>query len=149
MANTSLSDLGGSIFVNGYDGELLITLKADGTCKAGWIVGQASGNGTARGVDLDGNLDELDGIAVERYDTDIDTAFTSGDAIEVVVPKSGKVYRVKADPTGAAYAGEPVTMHATTAGAIDNGGDAEAVHIGRLYRDMGASDTWAEIVWGV
>lgn len=148
MANTTLSSLGGKIWVDGYSGETIITLKADGTCKAGWIVGQASGNGTARGVDTDGNLDELDGIALPRYDTDLDTAFTSGDLISVVIPISGKTYRVKmTDAGGSLYAGEPMVL-TTVAGEVAAGADIEAVHIGRLRKSIVDDDTWCELVWG-
>jgi len=149
MANTTLSSLGGKVCVDGLAGEVIITLIADGTCKAGWIVGQATGNGTARGVDTDGNLDELDGIALPRYDTDIDTAFTAGDLISVLIPISGRTYRVPmTDQNGSLYAGEPMTL-TTVAGEVTAGADSEAVHVGRLRKNIVDNDTWCELVWGV
>lgn len=149
MANTNgVGDLGDSIFVDGEDGEDKITLKADGTCKAGDLVGQTSGNGTARGVDLDGNLDEFDGIARERYDTDINSAFTAADPIQVVRPKAGRKYRVKLlDQGGAKYQGEPMTF-SNTAGALTAVGDAESAHVCRLSKDIADDDIICEVVWG-
>lgn len=148
MANTNLSDLGGSIFVDGYDGESTITLLADGTAKAGSLVGQTSGSGTMRGVDLDGNLDEFDGILVERYDTDLDSAPTAGKACTVVRPKAGRKYRVQmADQGAAKYQGEPMTF-SNTAGIITAAGDAESAHVCRLSKDIADDDTVCEVVWG-
>lgn len=144
-----LSDLGGSIFVDGYDGERKVTLKADGTAKAGHLVGQAAGDGIARGVDVDGNLDEFDGIQATRYDTDIDTAPTAGVAVDVYYPISGHRYRVSmGDPGGAIYVGEPMIHHATQAGALYKGGDIEAVYSARLSKDAANGDNFCEVVWG-
>lgn len=146
---TLFSALGGTIFVDGYDGERKVTLLADGTAKAGWLVGQAAGDGIARGVNPTGNLDEFDGIQAKRYDTDIDTAPTAGLAVDVYYPISGHRYRIRIkDPGGAAYVGEPMIFIAGTAGALDKAGDIEAVHQARLSKDIANLDTFAEVVWG-
>lgn len=145
-----LSDLGGTIFVDGYDGETKLTLKADGNVKAGWLVGQAAGNGVAIGVDIDGSLDEFDGILATRYDTDIDTAPTAGDAVDVYYPKSGRKYRIHiGDPGTTLYSGEPMIHHATEPGAAYQGAASEAVRIARLSRDVANGDLFAEVVWGI
>lgn len=144
-----LSDLGGTIFVDGYDGERKITLIADGTAKAGHLVGQAAGDGIARGVDIDGSLDEFDGIQATRYDTDIDSAPTAGLAVDVYYPKAGHRYRVHiGDPGTTLYSGEPMIHHATQAGALYQGAAQEAVHQARLSRDVANGDAYAEVVWG-
>lgn len=149
MANTLLSQLGGSIFVDGYDGETIITLLADGTAKAGWIVGQSAGAVSARGTDVDGNLDETMGILKERYDTDIDTAPTANELVEVVIPKSGRRYRVlMIDQNGALNPGEPMTF-SNTAGAVTAGANIEAEHCGRLNKAIADDDLWCELIWGV
>lgn len=149
MANTKLSDLGGGVCIDSGE-ELTITLLADGTAKAGWLVGQSAGAVTARGVDVDGNLDEMIGILMERYDTDLDTAPTAGELVKVVIPRSGRRYRVyMSDQGGAKYAGEPMVPHATDAGQITAGGDVEAVHIGRLAKDIADDDRFCELIWGV
>lgn len=146
---TLLSALGGTIFVDGYDGERKVTLKADGTAKAGHLVGQAAGDGIARGVDFNGNLDEFDGIQATRYDTDIDTAPTAGKAVDVYYPISGHRYRILIkDPGGAAYVGEPMVWVSGTVGALDKGGDIEATYMARLSKDIANLDTFAEVVWG-
>lgn len=144
-----LSDLGSSIFVDGYDGERKITLKADGNVKAGWLVGQAAGDGIAIGVDIDGSLDEFDGILATRYDTDIDTAPAAGVAVDVYYPKGGHRYRVHiGDPGTPIYSGEPMIHHATEPGALYQGAAQEAVHQARLSRDVANGDLFAEVVWG-
>lgn len=146
---TLLSALGGTIFVDGYDGERKVTLKADGTAKAGWLVGQASGDGIARGVDPNGNLDEFDGIQDKRYDTDLDTAPTAGVAVDVYYPKSGHRYRIRIkDPGTAIYPGEPMIFISGTAGALDKAGDIETVYQARISREAPNGATFAEVVWG-
>ena len=148
MAN-AFSDLGGTIFVDGYDGERKVTLIADGTAKAGHLVGQTSGNGTLRGVNPTGNLDEFDGICERRYDTDLDTAFTAGVAVDVYYPKAGHRYRILIkDPGAAAYAGEPMIFTAGSAGALGVAGNAETEHSARLSKNVANGDTYAEVVWG-
>lgn len=148
MAN-KLSDLGGSIFVDGYDGERKITLKADGTAKAAHLVGQTAGDGTARGINPTGNLDEFDGIQAKRYDTDLDSAPTAGKAVDVYFPISGHRYRIHIkDPGAAIYSGEPMNWIAGTAGALDKTGDVEAQHVARLAKDAANGDTYAEVTWG-
>lgn len=144
-----LSDLGDSIFVDGYDGERIVTLKADGTAKAAHLVGQAAGDGIARGVDIDGNLDEFDGIQMKRYDVDLDSAPTAGDVIQVAYPKSGHRYRIHiADPSTVLYPGEPMIFHATDPGQAYQGGAAEAEHIFRLSKEVANGDRYCEGVWG-
>ena len=144
-----LSALGGSIFVDGYDGERKVTLIADGTAKAGHLVGQTAGDGIARGVDIDGNLDEFDGIQSKRYDTDLDSAPTAGKAVDVYYPISGHRYRIHIhDPGAVLYPGEPMTFHASDAGQADKGGDSEAEHICRISKEVANGDSFAEVVWG-
>ena len=148
MANT-FSSLGGSIFVDGYDGERKVTLIADGTAKAGWLVGQTAGSGTMRGINPTGDLDEFDGICEKRYDTDIDTAFTGGVVVDVYYPKAGHRYRVKIkDPGTAIYPGEPLIAIASTAGSLDKAGGVETEHMARLSKIAANGDTYAEVVWG-
>lgn len=148
MANT-LKDLGGSIFVDGEDGERKISLIADGTAKAGYLVGQTAGSGTMRASNATGSLDETDGILMERYDTDLNTAPTSGDVCEVVYPISGHRYRVAVYLAAAAYSGEPMKYNTGHAGMLEAAGDYESEHVARLSKDAASGDNFAEVVWGV
>lgn len=149
MAN-KLSDLGGSIFYDGYDGEAMITLIADAASKAGWLVGQTSGAGTAVPVDTNANLDELDGICVERYDTDIDSVYGAGVIIDVALPKAGRRYIVAIYSAGALYAGEPMIPNAgTNAGMLIAGANLEVGHLARLFKNITAADNFAIVTWGV
>lgn len=148
MTNT-MKDLGGSICVDGYDGEVIIPMIADGTAKMGWFVGGTSGSSTIRGVNPTGNLDEFTGIQMRQYKTDINTAPTAGDPVSVLIPKAGRRYRVHIkDPGAAIYVGEPMIFIAGTAGAVDKAGDAEAEHNCRIAKDVANGDTYAEVIWG-
>ena len=147
MAN-KLSDLGGSIFVDGENGERQITLIADANVKAGWIVGQTTGNVTARGSDVDGTLDETDGIMKEHYSTDLDSAPGAGALITVVVPKSGRRYRVAVYLAATTYAGEPMSFAGDHDGMMSVKGNIEAAHQARLSKGAASGDNFAEVVWG-
>ena len=147
-AVTILSGLGGEVLMDSRADELIISRFADGAIKAGWAV-DISGS-TAVGTDVDGSLDEFGGFALPRYDTDVDTAYTSGDLIDIVIPQGGHLYNVYiSDPGATNYAGEPMIFHATAAGELDAGGDIEAEHVARLFDDILDTTRFATIIWGV
>lgn len=147
-AVTLLSGLGGQVCADSRADELWISRKADGAIKAGWAV-DISGS-TAVGTDVDGSLDEFGGFVLPRYDTDVDTAFTAGDLIDIVIPQGGHLYNVYiSDPGATNYAGEPMIFHATAAGELDAGGDIEAEHVARLFDDILDTTRFATIIWGV
>ena len=147
-AVTKLSELGGKVLMDSRENELIISRKADGTLKAGWLA-DISGD-TAVGTDVDGNLDEFGGFCLPRYDTDVDTAYTVGDLIDIVIPQGGHLYNIKVtDPGGTAYAGEPLKFHATVAGELQIAGDIEAEHVARLFDDILDTSVFATIIWGV
>ncbi len=147
-AVTKLSELGGKVLMDSRENELIISRKADGTLKAGWLA-DISGD-TAVGTDVDGNLDEFGGFCLPRYDIDVDTAYTVGDLIDIVIPQGGHLYNIKVtDPGGTAYAGEPLKFHATVAGELQIAGDIEAEHVARLFDDILDTSVFATIIWGV
>ena len=147
-AVTLLSELGGQVCMDSRADELWISRKADGTLKAGWLA-DISGS-TAVGTDVDGNLDEFGGFCLPRYDTDVDTAYTTGELIDIVIPQGGHLYNIKiTDPGGTAYAGEPLKFHATVAGELQIAGDIEVEHVARLFDDVLDTSTFATIIWGV
>jgi len=144
-----LSDLGDSIFVDGEDGERKTTGAADGTAKAGWLVGFTATSSAIRGVNATGDLDEFTGILAPRYDIDLDSAITAAKIVEVVYPKAGHRYRVAVYLAAAAYVGEPMILNTGHAGMLQVGGNLEAEHVARLSKDAANGDNFAEVVWGV
>ena len=111
-ANTLLSELGGKVIMGSQHDEIIETWLADGTCKAGWLVG-VDGTDLVVAGSNDGTYEFFTGIALPRYDTDCDTAFTGDDMIEVVIPQSGHYYAVFCTDTGGTLEGG----HALTMGA--------------------------------
>ncbi|KKM82247.1 hypothetical protein LCGC14_1321590 [marine sediment metagenome] len=147
-AVTALSTLGGKVCMDSRGDELSIVRKADGTLRAGWLA-DISGE-TAVGINPTGNLDEFGGICRPRYDTDVDTAFTSTRLIDIVIPQGGHLYNIKIkDPGATLYAGEPLIAIASTAGALDKVGDIESEHVARIFDDVLDNTTFATVIWGV
>ena len=147
-AVTALSTLGGEVLMDSRAKELWITRLADGNLKAGWLADISAA--TAVGTDVNGDLDEFGGICLPRYDTDVDTAYSSGDAIDIVIPQGGHLYNIYiSDPGATNYAGEPMIFHATDPGQLDAGGDIEAEHVARLFDDILDTTRYATIIWGV
>ena len=146
-AVTALSTLGGRVCMDSRANELVITRLADGTLKAGHLADISAA--TAVGTDIDGHFDEFGGFCLPRYDTDVDTAFTVGDLIEIVIPQGGHLYNVYiSDPGAANYAGEPYIFHAADAGQLDAGEAAEAEHVARLFDDILDTTRFATIISG-
>jgi len=147
-AVTALSTLGGRVCMDSRANELIISRAADGTLKAGDLV-DISGS-TAVGLDYSNNLDEFGGFALPRYDTDVDTAYTSGVLIDIVIPQGGHLYNVKiTNPAATIYAGEPFVFANGTVGELTKGGDIESEHVARLFDDAITATTYATIIWGV
>jgi len=150
-AVTALSTLGGKVLMDSRAKELIITRLADGTLQAGHAA-DISG-ATAVGLDAVSHLDEFGGFCLPRYDTDVDTAYGSGDAIDIVIPQGGHLYNVLIeDPGGGhAFAGEPLqwSSDGTTVAALEIAGDIEPEHVARLFDDILDTTTFATIIWGV
>ena len=147
-AITLLSTLGGYVCMDSRLNEMVIVRKADGTLKAGHLADISAD--TAAGIDPNADLDELGGIVLPRYDTDVDTAITSTYLIDIVIPQGGHIYNIKIkNPAGTIYAGEPLIPIASTAGALDKVGDIESEHIARLLDDVITGTTFATVIWGV
>ena len=100
-AITLLSGLGGVVRMSSQHDEVIVSALADGNAKAGWCVGIEGTDGTVDAVDIDGSIDNFIGICLPRYDTDVDTAFTSADVIDIVVPISGHSYNVRIEDPSA------------------------------------------------
>jgi hypothetical protein len=143
MVLSLLSELGASVCVNSAE-ETFITALADGTAKAGWVVGLTAA-GVIAGSDTDG-VDEFVGIVMERYDTDLDTAVTAGKTVQVVLPRSGHRYRVIVTDLNSSIPGVPVGFGAT-AGALSVVATIESTHVARTWKYTDG-DTIAELIWG-
>ena len=148
-AITSLVSLGGKVCMDSRANEISIVRKADGTIQAGWLASCQDGS-TAVGLNPTGNLDELIGIALPRYDTEPSAAYTATRAIDIVIPQGGHLYNILIkDPGSTLYAGEGLIPIAGTAGALDKIGDIEGEHIARIFDDVLDNTTYATVIWGV
>ncbi|KKM82246.1 hypothetical protein LCGC14_1321580 [marine sediment metagenome] len=146
-AVTALSTLGGKVLMDSRAKELWITRIADGTLKAGHAADISAR--IAVGMDFGNNLDEFGGFCLPRYDTDVDTAYTSGVAIDIVIPQGGHLYNILIENPGATlYSGEPLIWSSTVA-ALEKGGNVEAEHTARLFDEILNTSTFATIIWGV
>lgn len=148
-AVTSIVTLGGKVCMDSREEEITISRKADGTIQAGWLAACADGS-TAVGMNPTGNLDELLGIALPRYDTEPSAAYTAADLIDIVIPQGGHLYNIKIkNPGTTLYAGEPLIPIAATAGALDKSADIESEHMARLFDSVLNTTTYATVIWGV
>jgi hypothetical protein len=144
MVNSTISYYGGSVCVGPKADETFVTAKADGTSKAGNMVTILS-TGFVDNTDVNA-VDFFVGIMMERYDTDIDTAPTSGKLVQIVIPKVGHKYRVLCSDMDTSAPGQGATF-STTEGVLAKVTDIEATHVCRTskYED---GDTVAEVIWG-
>ena len=105
---TKLSEAGGVVCVSGRADEKIITAKADGSQKAGYVV-SIVGTGAESATTGDivatdkGVTESFVGIVLEKYNTDCDSAVTDGDLVEIVVPKAGKLYNIYITDPGADF----------------------------------------------
>jgi len=91
MVLSKISELGGSVVVDAGE-ESYGTLIADGTSKAGHVIGSTAA-GVTDGTEI-GVTENFVGIQMERYDTDLDSAPTAGKIVRYVKPKSSHKYRI-------------------------------------------------------
>jgi len=149
-AITSLVTLGGKVCMDSRAEEISIVRLADGTIQAGWFAACTDGI-TAVGANPTGDLDEMIGIALPRYDTEPSAAYTITRPIDIVIPQGGHLYNVliKNPAVALLYAGEPLIAIAGTAGALDKSGNIELEHVARLFDDVLTGTTYATIIWGV
>lgn len=143
---TALSHLGGIVCVDGRGGETIISAIADGTAKAGQVVGITTATNVAAGTD-DAAFEFFTGILLPRYDTDVDTVPTSGDAIEIVIPKSGRHYNVAiVDPGGDKGPGIGFVF-GTTAGNMEIQADIVVLNRASGTHMIANTSRFAEVTW--
>jgi len=116
MANTKISDLGNEICLSAGE-EIRIPALGNGVAKPGEVVGITDATGKVVGTDI-GASEMYRGILDKHWKTDIDTAIGDGVRCSVVVPRSGRVYRIWCtDPAGAVVSGLSHNI-STTAGCL-------------------------------
>ena len=143
---------GSIVCVDGRDGETIVTGKADGTLKAGDVVGVITTIGTTLG-DIDGVEDgvfeQVMGIVLPKYNVDADTAVADGLVVEIVIPKAGRNYNVAIVDPGAALPGGQGFTYSTTSGNLDKSTiEAQLLAVCRSARGIANTSRYAEMIWG-
>ena len=154
---TKLSEAGGIVCVNGKAGEKIITAKADGSAKAGYLVSVmdtavlAATSGDVKAVAVAGNAtDWFTGILLPKYNTDCDTAVADGDLVEVVLPKGGHLYVIAiSDPVGTYMAGTVFDFPAADAGkmAIQDAGLEDNDYWAISTQEINTGSLFVEVVF--
>ena len=143
MALTKISELGGQIILGDYKDETIIPAIADGTAKAGWLVGMSTGLVVA-GADSD-SPDAFIGFLLPHYLVDVDGAITSPFPVSVVIPKSGHLYAVFVADLNSSLVGLPLNIGAD-AGVFALVAAAEGQSLCRTY-SYTDGDTVAIVIW--
>jgi len=116
MANTKISDLGNEICLSAGE-EIRIPALGNGIAKPGEIVGITDATGKVVGIDI-GASELYRGILDKHWKTGIDAVITDGERCSIVVPTSGRQYRVWiTDASGAVTTGNGHIV-STTAGRL-------------------------------
>lgn len=141
MVLTKISEVASSIAL-GTLPEERVGMIADGTAKAGWLVGNSTG--TIAGCDSDG-VDTFIGILDKRYDTDLDTIPAAAVVVDVIKPVSGRYYAVMVTDLNQSGAGIPLIFGAT-AGSLSVQAAVEGITVATTEKyDDG--DTVAIVRW--
>ena len=118
MVNTDLADLNATKIEMSSGGETRVDALADGNMKPGALVGVTDATGKIVGCDI-GASELFVGILDINIETDMDTAIVDAVPCKIIIPKSGRKYRIRTkDPGGAVTSGN-VHKIADTAGNIE------------------------------
>lgn len=142
MVLSKISEVGGVIQGN-WDDEIIVPAIADGTAKAGWLVGITAA-GAVAGIDTDG-VDHFVGILLEQKDVDMDTAITASKPVSVVIPQSGHLYGVFCADLGTSTVGTLLSA-GSDAGVMAKVAAVENFHMARTYRYTD-NDTVCIAIW--
>ena len=143
MALSKISELGGQVILGNYLDEMIVPAIADGTAKAGWLVG-ISAAGVVGGTDT-GAPDQITGFLLPQHTIDVDTAITSPLKVNVVIPKSGHLYACFVTDLNTSVPGSALKPSAT-AGSMAIEAVIENTHIARTY-SYTDGDTVAVVTW--
>lgn len=141
----------GIVCVDGRDGEEIVTAKADGTLKAGHMVGILTTIGATLGdIDgiIDGGFETVMGILLPKYNVDCDTAVADGLTVEIVIPKTGRHYNVAIEDPAAAIAGGTPFIYGNTDGNLEKSADVLLLAVCRSARGIADTSRYAEMIWG-
>lgn len=141
----------GIVCVDGRDGENIITAKADGTLKAGQMVGIITTIGATLGdIDgiINGGFETVMGILLPKYNVDADTAVADGLTVEIVIPKAGRHYNVKITDPGAAIEGGYPFIYSAVDGELVKQVDVLLLAVCRSARGIADTSRFAEMIWG-
>lgn len=148
MANTKISDLGNEICLSAGE-EIRIPALGNGTAKPGELVGVTDGTGKVVGTDI-GTSEMFRGILDKHWKTDIDAAITDGERCSIVIPQSGRLYRIWCtDPTGAVVSGLPHNI-STTAGNLTGAANTNMNTAGNRainHKALANTDRVGEFMW--
>ena len=147
--HVKLSSMGGFVCVDGKEGELIISAKADGTALAGNIVTVTNSTGAIQRVDVNGSTDRLIGILLPHYKIDCDTAITANELVEIAIPQRGHRYIVWiADPAATVDVGAGMTLSATDGAMVVDESTIEVADVwARLSKITVSTDRFAEVQW--
>lgn len=139
------------VCVDGRDGEEIVTAKADGTLKAGNMVGILTTIGATLG-DIDGivngGFETVMGILLPKYNVDSDTAVADGLTVELVIPKAGRHYNVAIEDPTAAIAGGTPFIYGSVDGNLVKSVDVLILAVCRSARGIANTSRYAEMIWG-
>jgi hypothetical protein len=146
MANTKISDLGPEIALSS-GGETRIPALGNGTAKPGHLVGITDATGKVVGTDI-GASELFHGILDKGYKTDIDTAIPDGTPCSVIVPKSGRKYRIFCtDQGGAVVSGMPWKISETAGSLTANTNMVTAGNVALNDKAIANDDLVGEYIW--
>jgi len=112
MANTVISDLGNEICLSAGE-EIRLPALGNGIAKPGEIVGITDADGKIVGIEV-GTSELFAGIVDKHWKTGIDAVIAAGEKCSVVVPTTGRMYRLWiTDASGAVTRGNGHTVSAT------------------------------------
>ena len=144
MALSKISELGGQVILGDYSDETIIPAIADGTAKAGWLVGLTTA-GIVAGADTD-SPDAAIGLLLPHYLIDVDGAITSPYPVSVVIPKGGHLYAVFVADMNSSLVGLPMNVGGD-AGKFVVVATVEGTHLCKSY-SYTDGDTVAIVIWG-
>ena len=146
MAKTELGDLGSKVCVDDQD-EKTIPALGDGTSVPGDLCYIDPADGKAKGADVAAK-EFFSGIMKESKITGPETAIVAGIPCTLVVPKSGRNYRIRCIAAGDTdEVGSGVTFSATAGKAETTDVTLALSKIGRLALEVLVGDTVCEITW--
>ena len=144
MALSKISERGGHVIQGNWDDETIAVAIADGTAKAGMLVGLIAATGVVDGTDT--TNDAIVGILLPHHKIDVDAAITGALIVNYVIPKSGHLYGMLCDDQGAHVVGWGTILSAN-AGLMAPATDAVTENIIARSYTYTSADTVGIFIW--